>query len=63
MRVELRTEFTGTRDGVPWPKRGEEIDLPDDEAVLLLNSKHAVPVKVEEPETAAAPVPAPPVKK
>lgn len=53
MQIELRTEFTGTRDGVPWPKRGEVIDLPADEAVALLNAKHAVRVAADEPETAS----------
>jgi len=28
----MKVDVTGTRNGDPWPARGEEIDLPDDEA-------------------------------
>lgn len=55
MKVELRTQFSGLRDGKPWPARGEAIELPDDEAVELLNAGHVAPILADEPETATAP--------
>ncbi len=36
MRIKLLAEITGTRNGVPWPKRGEEVDLPDEEATTMV---------------------------
>jgi hypothetical protein len=53
MKVELRTQFSGLRDGKHWPNRGEVVDLPDGEAVELLNAGHAVPVPAATPQTAA----------
>lgn len=53
MKVELRTEFSGLRNGEHWPKRGEVVDLPNDEAVELLNAGHAVAVKAAAPQTAS----------
>jgi hypothetical protein len=44
MRVRLLGDISGTRDGVNWPPRGSEIDLPDDEAVNLCGQGMAVPV-------------------
>lgn len=57
MKVRLKTEVTGLRDGVPWPKVGGVIDLPDDEAGQLLAAKIVEPLKAAKPETATvAPV-------
>ncbi len=36
MKVRLTQQITGTRDGQPWPAAGEEIDLPESEALALL---------------------------
>lgn len=44
MKVKLRSEISGSRDGQPWPPPGSEVDLPQDEAVALLQSGSAVPV-------------------
>jgi hypothetical protein len=44
MRVRLLGDISGTRDGVNWPPRGSEIDLPDDEAAGLCGQGMAVPV-------------------
>lgn len=70
MRVTMKARITGTRNGVEWPAPGESIDLPQDEAELLVANGQAVadeskPTKaaavetaaVEAPETAATPKP------
>lgn len=36
MKVRLTQQITGTRDGQPWPAAGEEVDLPESEALALL---------------------------
>lgn len=56
MRVKMRHQMSGTRDGVAWPAPGEEITLPDDEATTLLNQGMAEAVEDKgEPEKATAP--------
>lgn len=55
MRVRMKVEITGTRDGQPWPLRGEEIDVPDEEGRDLCNSGIAEPVKEDKTEKATAP--------
>lgn len=55
MRVKLKGDMSGTRDGVPWPCRGEEIDLPDDEGVALCAAGMAVPAGAVDAEKAVPP--------
>lgn len=43
MRVIMRAQISGTRDGQEWPARGQAIDLPDTEAADLLNAGLATP--------------------
>lgn len=43
MLVKLVGEITGTRNGVLWPPVGHLIELPDDEAVRLIDTRMAVP--------------------
>jgi hypothetical protein len=72
MRVAMKVDLSCTRNGQPWPKRGEAVDLPDEEAAQLCASgmaetvkgatEKAVPAPAEttkapEPETTAPPVP------
>jgi hypothetical protein len=38
MKVVLKHDITGTRNGEPWPPAGSEIDLPEGEALPLLSS-------------------------
>lgn len=38
MRVRMKVTISGTRDGKPWPERGEVVDLPDGEAEQLVAS-------------------------
>lgn len=52
MRVKLLIELSGDRDGRPWPARGEEVDLPDDEGALMCANGYAEPVaERKRPET------------
>ena len=54
------TPITGTRDGADWPKPGESVDLPEDEATRLLAAgiiRKAPQAKRPEPEKATAPEP------
>jgi hypothetical protein len=55
MRVRLLVDISGSRNGEPWPQRGEVVDLPDAEAVDMLNAglAEAVP-EVETVEVATA---------
>lgn len=42
MRVRMTQQVQGSRDGVPWPAPGGEVDLPDDEANALIQGGAAV---------------------
>lgn len=44
MKIRLRVDISGSRDGTPWPRRGEVVDLPQDEAVHMCSNGMAVPV-------------------
>lgn len=44
MKIRLKTDITGSRDGQPWPTAGSEVDLPDSEAASLIQTGAAVPV-------------------
>ena len=57
MRVQMRAQIAGTRDGVLWPEVGAEITVPDAEGAQLCASGHATPV-VTEPKVERAVVPA-----
>lgn len=41
MRVRLKVDISGTRDGHDWPPRGAVVDLPADEAMGLIGSNMA----------------------
>ncbi|MEK9524648.1 hypothetical protein MIU24_35595 [Streptomyces venezuelae] len=51
MRVRMKIKISGTRDGQEWPDRGDEIDLPEDEAEQLLRYNAAEAVTETEPDT------------
>lgn len=38
MRIRMLVEMTGTRDGEPWPEKGEEAELPTAAAAHLVAS-------------------------
>lgn len=37
MRVRMKVTISGTRNGEPWPERGEIKDLPDGEAKYMIS--------------------------
>lgn len=43
MKIEMKIQMSGTRDGVDWPAPGETITVPDHEAEVLIAQKSAVP--------------------
>lgn len=54
MKVTMQHKISGTRDGQEWPDRGEEIDLPSDEAEALISQGSAVAskdAKKDEPDS------------
>lgn len=51
MRVKMKVQVSGTRNGRPWPDRGETMALPDEEAAQLCAAGMAETVKGE-PEKA-----------
>lgn len=56
MRIRMTVEMSGTRNGVPWPKRGETTELPTAEAAHLVAAGIAEQVPDAPPvETASAP--------
>ena len=55
MRVRMKIQITGTRDGAYWPAPGGEVDLPDVEGAKMCAAGSAVPVVSTEPERAVAP--------
>ncbi len=62
MRVTMKARIAGTRNGEDWPAPGESIDLPQDEAELLVANGLAVadetkPAKKAAVETAAVEAP------
>ena len=60
VRVKMRHQMSGTRDGADWPAPGEEIALPAEEAAALCGNGMAEPVDTrdEDVETAVAKKPA-----
>ena len=42
MRVVMKSQISGTRNGLSWPAPGTEVDLPDAEAKALLRSGDAI---------------------
>jgi len=57
VKIRMKEQITGTRDSVRWPAPGEEIDLPDSEAMDLCSIGAAVPVPEDKAEKAVAPEP------
>jgi len=55
VKVTMKVDVTGTRDGQPWPARGETLDVPDDEARELIHAGIADPVVDKKTEKATAP--------
>lgn len=49
MKVRMKEQLTGSRNGKPWPAPGETIEVFDSEAVDLINSRVAEAV-TEQPK-------------
>jgi hypothetical protein len=54
VKVRIKGDISGSRNGAPWPKRGETLELPDDEGAQLCASGLATPVKDSEKDVEAA---------
>lgn len=53
MKVKLKVQLSGTRDGVAWPSMGSVVELPEDEARQMLYAGTAGPLDDKDnPETA-----------
>lgn len=48
MRVTMKASVSGSRDGESWPKIGETVDLPDEEAIQLCAAGIAIPARDDE---------------
>jgi hypothetical protein len=58
VKVRMKTQITGTRNGVRWPAAGGEVTLPDNEGADLCAQGLAEPVAERaRPEKATAPTP------
>ncbi|MEV5538481.1 histone-like nucleoid-structuring protein Lsr2 [Saccharopolyspora shandongensis] len=55
MRVRMIGAISGARNGNPWPKPGDTIDLPDEEGAMLCAHRMAQPVEPAAVETRPAP--------
>lgn len=55
MKVRMKVQISGTRDGADWPAPGEVVTLPDFEGARLCANGSAVPVAVDKVERADAP--------
>lgn len=52
MKIRMKIEVSGTRDGQPWPERGETVEVSDGEGAQLCAGGLADPVRDEKVETA-----------
>jgi hypothetical protein len=52
MKIRLLVSISGTRDGLPWPSRGEVVDLPNAEALHMIEQGQAESVSPDDVETA-----------
>jgi len=53
MKIRMKVQVSGTRDGADWPPVGGTVDLPDTEAADLCAAGLAVPAPETAVETAA----------
>lgn len=52
MKIRMKIQIVGTRDGVAWPPVGGEKDVPDHEGARLCANGFAEPVVEEKSEKA-----------
>lgn len=56
MKLTMKVQIAGSRNGVRWPEAGETVDLPENEANELIAAKLAVPFEGDEDEPVEEPV-------
>jgi hypothetical protein len=54
VKIVMKVEVSGTRNGQPWPKPGDTVDVDDNEAAQLCAAGLAAPV-VDDPVETAVP--------
>jgi hypothetical protein len=42
MKIKMRLQITGTRNGVSWPPVGGIVDLPESEAQCMIRHSYAI---------------------
>jgi len=52
MKIRMKLQIVGSRDGVSYPAAGETMDLPDNEAAKLCAAGLAEPIKDDKTEKA-----------
>ena len=52
MRIRMKVQISGTRDGQDWPAPGGELDVPDAEGATLCEQGAAIPVPAVKVEKA-----------
>lgn len=57
MRVRMKVDVSGVRDGQPWPPRGETVEVGDQEGADLCAAGMAEPVAEDQVEKAVPPEP------
>lgn len=58
MKVRMKVDVSGSRNGRPWPGRGSTLDLPDDEGASMCEAGLCTPVAEGHAETEKAVPPA-----
>lgn len=56
MKVRMKVDVSGGRNGVAWPSRGGTVDLPKDEALQMCQSGMAEPVDSSDDDVETATV-------
>lgn len=57
MRIRMKLQIVGPRNGADWPAPGEELTVPDSEGADLCRADLAEPVMSDRTEKAVAPEP------
>lgn len=57
MKVRMKEQITGSRNGIRWPKVGEVLEVLDAEAVDLINGGSAEAVVDDPPKAEKRPAP------
>lgn len=55
MKIRMKADISGSRNGQPWPRRGETTEVPDAEGADLCSAGIAEPVTGRKVETAVVP--------